>query len=211
MLLISIKWSIGDGSIVNLWTDWWCGNVPLIQQYPDVQVDMNMKVRDIIDDYGKLEPIAHLISDHMIEDILNIHINFYSHSMDRPSWVGSANGMFSVSAAYDLINKEDTDLKGWKWIWKLKIPQKLKGFVWLIRHNSLPTNHLRAHIEELLWKTLVLDAILVLRILLIYSVIVLKLGRCGIVFIITVGGEVFLIALLRSGSSPILCKKVIRD
>lgn len=47
-------------------------------------------------------------------------------------------------AAYDLINKEENDANRWLWFWKLKVPAKLKTFIWLIMPNRLPTNQLRA-------------------------------------------------------------------
>lgn len=45
---------------------------------------------------------------------------------------------------YDLINLEDSDLKGRSWFWKLKIPYKFKTFLWLVFHKRLPTNQLKA-------------------------------------------------------------------
>lgn len=67
-----------------------------------------------------------------MEDIRNIHLPLYSNLPDHPHWVGSQDGKFTVVAAYETLNIEDTDANGWTWIWKLKIPQKLKGFSWLI-------------------------------------------------------------------------------
>ncbi|KAL7246634.1 hypothetical protein ACSBR2_001688 [Camellia fascicularis] len=31
----------------------------------------------------------------------------------------------------------------WSWTWKLKLPQKLKSFMWLILHRKVLTNELR--------------------------------------------------------------------
>lgn len=85
-LIKRIKWSISDGLVVNLWSDWWCGDGPLINLYPSASLDINMQVRDTIDDNSSwnLDSIAHIIFYHTIEDILNTHINLYSHYMDKP-------------------------------------------------------------------------------------------------------------------------------
>lgn len=32
---------------------------------------------------------------------------------------------------------------GWSWIWKLKLPENIPHFVWIILHNSLPNNYTR--------------------------------------------------------------------
>lgn len=59
--------------------------------------------------------------------------------MDYPSWVDSPNGNCSASLAYDFLNNDNNDIKGWKWFWK-----KFKTFLWIIFHNKLPTNYLEA-------------------------------------------------------------------
>lgn len=33
--------------------------------------------------------------------------------------------------------------ESWSWIWNLKLPENISHFVWLIMHESLPTNHFR--------------------------------------------------------------------
>lgn len=92
-----------------------------------------------------LYSISHIVSNQTIDAIWNIHLPRYSSSKNCPHWIGSSNGMFSVASAYDFINKEVDDLTGWSWIWKLKLPQKIKGFIWLLLRDRLPTNQLRAH------------------------------------------------------------------
>lgn len=83
--------------------------------------------------------------DDVANSIMSIHILKYSNVINHPSWVGAANGKFSVTAAYDLVNSEVNDVKGWIWFWKLKFPARFKTFTWLILHNRLPTNLLRAN------------------------------------------------------------------
>lgn len=57
----------------------------------------------------------------------------------------ASTGIFSVSAAYNLLTNTDTNtnMVSWNWIWKLKIPQKLKGFCRLLFHGRLLTNQQR--------------------------------------------------------------------
>lgn len=53
---------------------------------------------------------------------------------DTPHWKGSIGGGFSTVAAYKIASNQvvdnmDLDLE---WVWKLKVPQNLKSFLWLI-------------------------------------------------------------------------------
>lgn len=53
------------------------------------------------------------------------------------------SGKYSVREAYDWLNDlvhnplEDRKLI---WVWKLKVPEKIRMFVWLILHNALQVN-----------------------------------------------------------------------
>lgn len=91
-----------------------------------------------------MNSIAHIVDCSILGLIQNTPLPIYTQATDHPSWKGSLHGNFSVSAAYKMINGQDTDPNGWKWFWKLKIPEKLKSFIWIILHNKLPTNQLRA-------------------------------------------------------------------
>lgn len=87
--------------------------------------------------------MVNIIDDAIVTDILSINLPMFTIGRDKPSWVLSPDGMCTASSAYDFLNKEDHDIKGWKWFWKLQLPQKLKTFIWLILHDKLPTNLLR--------------------------------------------------------------------
>ncbi|RZB75800.1 hypothetical protein D0Y65_034341, partial [Glycine soja] len=54
------------------------------------------------------------------------------------AWLTRLDGPFSLNLAND--NSDN-----WSWIWKLRVLENLKHFVWLIMHNSLPTNCFRFH------------------------------------------------------------------
>lgn len=139
-----VKWIIGDGKTVKIWHDWWCGDKPLALSHPGIHTNSSQKVECLImDGHWALGEIAQFLDTNTMEAINSIPLPIYTQGPDHPSWVGYGNGKFSISAAYELINKSESDQKGWKWFWKLKIPEKLKTFTWLILHNSLPTNHLR--------------------------------------------------------------------
>jgi hypothetical protein len=73
---------------------------------------------------------------------------------DWPAWYFDAKGLFSVKSAYKVAVARRDRLAGWdastsetirddsafEWyrIWKLKVPNKVKMFMWRFAHNSLP-------------------------------------------------------------------------
>ncbi|KAF5957975.1 hypothetical protein HYC85_005200 [Camellia sinensis] len=59
-----------------------------------------------------------------------------------PFVTGLRCGAFTIAAAYELVTDPGVDSGNWLWLWKLKIPQKLKGLVWLALHQKLLTNSL---------------------------------------------------------------------
>ncbi|KAL6130466.1 hypothetical protein ACLB2K_068845 [Fragaria x ananassa] len=56
-------------------------------------------------------------------------------------WGGTSSGKFSVKSAYDLIC-EESDFQDYSWMknWSLKIPPKLKIFLWTFVSSKLLTN-----------------------------------------------------------------------
>ncbi|RAL48061.1 hypothetical protein DM860_017852 [Cuscuta australis] len=71
---------------------------------------------------------------------------------DECYWQLSATGKFSVSSAYELTNIDGLDMQdtGWVKIWKLKIPNRIRAFLWLARHERLACNaeRYRRHLGE---------------------------------------------------------------
>lgn len=60
---------------------------------------------------------------------------------DTPCWTLSSKCNFSVKSAY--VADNPPIFTSWKWNWTLKIPAKLKGFLWICMHGKLLKNHHR--------------------------------------------------------------------
>jgi hypothetical protein len=64
---------------------------------------------------------------------------------DAPSWKFSGSGEYSVKSAYfyareNLLDNRELRVEGkWRRIWELKIPQKMKEFLWRVARGCLPT------------------------------------------------------------------------
>lgn len=105
---------------------------------------------------------------------------------DQLGWLKS-NGVFSVRAAYEFF----TDLKkeeiwpGWKRIWKLKIQQRIKTFLWLLAHDLILTNHCRWR-RKLVDNPLALDAVAIRKM----QYTLLETARCQMKYGLTVHRQV---------------------
>jgi hypothetical protein len=59
-------------------------------------------------------------------------------------WGPSIYSTYTTKSAYSWV-LDNTALPqpslSWSWIWKLKLPNNICHFVWIILHNSLPTNY----------------------------------------------------------------------
>lgn len=62
---------------------------------------------------------------------------------DTSSWILTRNGAFSFRSVYYHISQSGTSNtitnNLFNCIWKAKTPNKIKFFLWLFQHNSLPT------------------------------------------------------------------------
>ena len=123
-----LKWIVGNGEDISLFNDWWCGDSSIANKYPNLQTDPR-KVNSILVN-GEWN-ISSIINEITFEDIENIHktpIPAHVELKDIASWTANPNGEHTMKAAYELLTNHRNSLEDWRWIWKLKIPQKLKRF-----------------------------------------------------------------------------------
>ncbi|KAL5758448.1 hypothetical protein ACOSP7_021059 [Xanthoceras sorbifolium] len=106
------------------------------------QYNINKKVGDfLIGNSWDKRLLRVLMLEEIVKCICSIYAGHYGSGEDKVIWGSSKDEEFSVSTAYDSIvdRKDNADLK-WRHIWKLKIPPKLKFFLWLLLHGKILTN-----------------------------------------------------------------------
>ncbi|XP_062100071.1 uncharacterized protein LOC133805941 [Humulus lupulus] len=87
-----------------------------------------------------------IFSDRDINLITTIPIN--EEDADAWYWKLDHRGIYTVKSAYALIQSEkavanSSDNSGfWRLLWQLKIPPKVKNFLWLVSRDCLPTKDL---------------------------------------------------------------------
>ncbi|KAI7999843.1 hypothetical protein LOK49_LG09G01673, partial [Camellia lanceoleosa] len=108
-----------------------------------------------------IDPVRHtwdetqlrtLVSNLDCEAILSIPLAS-TEGNDTLVWHHDARGCYTVKSGYQEAVKQahiqcnlpgssaDWSAKIWKLVWSLKLPPKLKHFVWRLYHNALATKH----------------------------------------------------------------------
>jgi ribonuclease HI len=146
-------WRVGSSQKIRIWEDKWLPmrdhNAILSPRPPQSPVTY---VRQLIDEQSntwKEGVVKSLFMPHEAEAILGIPLSS-KHPSDTAVWGGTKNGVYSVrSGYYTLLNESYYDNPGpsntsfeakvWNTIWGLKIPAKIRHFLWRACHESLPT------------------------------------------------------------------------
>jgi hypothetical protein len=149
-------WNIGKGDSVRAWSDKWLFTGTSIEDMGIMVPDnmQSMMVKDLVDDNGcwKFDLLNTWLPHNIISKLYAILPPPSDGDIDRRVWSGTDNGQFSIASAYNLLcslgdhNRE----MGWVRIWKLKVPERIRSFIWLVRHDRLITNYRKSkmHIGE---------------------------------------------------------------
>lgn len=149
-----LRWRVGCGTNINLWRDNWIPRdeglepfTPKLLNPADATVSMliNQQTGGWDEDL-----VRSFFWDIDAEDILRLPLPL-SAVDDQRIWHFAKTGHYTVRSAYHLAQKNqksstqartgsttrtnDTD---WNWIWTLKIPNKIRIFLWRLLKSSLP-------------------------------------------------------------------------
>jgi hypothetical protein len=149
-------WSIGNGNTVKAWEDRWLLPSKSIQELgltiPEAM--RNMSVADLVDNIGcwKIDLLVPWLPASIINRIYAVMPPNSTAAPDQRAWIGNRAANFSIASAYMLscrFNDDDWNTV-WVRIWKLKVPERVRSFIWLVRHDRLITNYPKSkmHIGE---------------------------------------------------------------
>ncbi|XP_023912636.1 uncharacterized protein LOC112024225 [Quercus suber] len=140
-------YAIGDGSNIDVWKDPW---VPWIEGFIPTPRVATYNLLPILVSHliatdmhcWKSSLIHELFDPSSAQAILSMPV-LVTPTPDKLIWIPESKGCFSVKSAYHTIrtlsnppHPTDTD---WKKLWKLKMPEKTKMFLWRLAVNTLPT------------------------------------------------------------------------
>lgn len=145
---------MGNGQKINIWDDVWIPNSPTRLAITRHDNQLLSKVADLID------PISGNWDEHLVrltlwpvdvERVLQIPLPNFNLE-DFVAWELTKSGTFSVRSAYHaewsanyagrstIVDGQGSahDCRIWKIMWSLKVPAKIKIFIWKSLHGALP-------------------------------------------------------------------------
>uniref|UniRef100_A0A8I6XUJ7 Reverse transcriptase zinc-binding domain-containing protein n=1 Tax=Hordeum vulgare subsp. vulgare TaxID=112509 RepID=A0A8I6XUJ7_HORVV len=140
-----VKFIVGNGTSTRFWKDTWLGDTPLALQYP-LLYNIAQRKEDYISMVLQSVPLnmqfrRALVGArwdawlHLVRRLMQVQL---SNHTDNVRWILAANGVFSVKSMYlDLINT-GTLSRSLK-IWNIKVPLKIKVFMWFIHKGVILT------------------------------------------------------------------------
>jgi hypothetical protein len=136
---------IGNGTSTRFWEDIWLGESSLASQYPSLYNIVNHKnvlVAHVLAHVPLNIGFRRVLSGnkwttwlHLCQRLMMVNLN---NEPDCFMWKLTTNGLFTVKSMYeDLMNDHTTYLR--KYLWKMKIPLKIKIFMWFLSNKVLLT------------------------------------------------------------------------
>ncbi|PNY05394.1 ribonuclease H [Trifolium pratense] len=140
-------WAIGNGNTVKAWSDRWLLYGKSIEELGIVVLDnmQSWKVKDLVDDSGvwKLDTLTSWLPHNIISKLFAIVPPNNASAADMRAWRGTMDGNFSIASAYTMLcnlNDDEWDVV-WRRIWRLQVLERVRSFIWLVRHDRLITNY----------------------------------------------------------------------
>jgi hypothetical protein len=135
---------INRGQSVSFWLDNWMGDTPLCQTYPvlyDEAINKNSSVWDV-----KMQGwvvrfrtrLQGVIRDQWYAHAIALNNFPLNDSKDEAYWKWTTSKKFTVKSVYEHLTRHDNG-PDYKRVWKAKIPEKIKIFMWLVEQNSILT------------------------------------------------------------------------
>ena len=139
------KFVLGNGEQVRFWEDIWLGSTSLQNAYPSLYAVASNKLSSVAEVLGAVPinlPFRRTLVGqrrtdwfHLIEKLMRVTL---VDEPDKFRWSLTLNGVFTVKSYYeDLLNGHTRYLR--KYLWKLKIPLKIKIFLWFLNRKELLT------------------------------------------------------------------------
>jgi hypothetical protein len=149
------NFKIGNGQSRRFWEDTWLGDAPLAIQYPDLYSIVYRKqvlVANVLSHSPLNITFRRSLSGnkwnrwlHLVNRLMLIEL---SSDQDLFVWSLTNSGKFTVKSMYlDMMNDNTKYLK--RYIWKIKVPLKIKIFMWFFHHKVLLT---KANLSNKKWE-----------------------------------------------------------
>lgn len=136
---------IGDENAIRFWEDWWVGSRPLKDMYPrlyNISFDHNISMAEAVNKGWQGFSFRRDLNAETSElwnslkqrcEVVRMH-----GGADQPMWMLTKNRKFSVKSLYSFLINDGVGFPH-KFLWKTKIPSKIKMFLWPVTRRSILT------------------------------------------------------------------------
>lgn len=134
------------GNDTMFWSDKWIENNPLKemrinngrQDYEDITVSNYWKEGE----GWQWDRLRGELPTEIIDKLEMYVLTPEATEEDEIYWTGEESGKFTVNSAYTMTNTGTTSMqdKGWDNIWKLRVANRIRVFIWLARHERILCN-----------------------------------------------------------------------
>jgi hypothetical protein len=137
-------YQLNNGKLMSFWKDTWLGDKPICVDYPilfDLCDDQNVSVRNVaqagwvIRFKVRLPP---MIRDQWYSLAQKLNDVSFNGDQDKVVWKWSASRKFTVKSVYNHLTKNGNG-PAYRNIWKAKLPEKIRIFVWLLAQGVVLT------------------------------------------------------------------------
>uniref|UniRef100_A0A803PEK8 Reverse transcriptase domain-containing protein n=1 Tax=Cannabis sativa TaxID=3483 RepID=A0A803PEK8_CANSA len=144
------RWRVGNGETVRVLEDPWLSRPVTFKIYDKPPLPENLYVADLKHGDGRWDEnfVRSVFNMEDAELILSTPSTGWDLE-DKIMWHYSKNGEYTVKSGYKMASSLATEqyqsddqlyVDWWKTLWHLKIPPKIKHFVWKLAYNWIPTS-----------------------------------------------------------------------
>ena len=140
------SFTVGNGENTRFWEDTWLGDKPLSHQYPSLYNIVHHKEVSVASVLSQAPPLnigfrRVLTANkwtrwlHLVSRLIDVQL---TNQRDAFVWKLTNNGVFTVKSLYlDFMSGHTHFLR--KYIWKMKVPLKIKIFMWFLFRKVILT------------------------------------------------------------------------
>jgi hypothetical protein len=136
---------LGNGDSIRFWEDIWLGSTSLANQYPSLYHIVqykNVTVANVLSSVPLNIRFRRVLNGNKWTAWLNLCRRLMSVNLvdeqDKFVWKLTTSGSFTVKSMYEDLMNDQTPYPR-KYLWKLKIPLKIKIFMWFLSNKVLLT------------------------------------------------------------------------
>lgn len=149
MLESGIRKHARNGRNIKLWTDKWIESYPL-SEVVEVNLWEDHMERTVANywEQGKgwrWEELIGKLPDEVTGKLKLYIISENGEDIDNIYWTRESSGMFYVSSTYHSANYDSFSVQdaSWERIWRLKVPNHMRAFMWLAKYERFLCNEER--------------------------------------------------------------------